>query len=102
MGIQADYSNAHFATRIHLFPPANPTIEVPTLGPSFVGCFAGPVGALLRNQVHRPTEGVQGYPGSHWLMPPGEYGGQYIISDIFSVFFFSSFFVVDPLFSRLW
>jgi len=41
-----------------------------------VGRFAGPVGAPVRNQAHRPTEGVQGYPGSHWSTPPGEYGGR--------------------------
>ncbi len=40
------------------------------------GRFARPVGAPVRNQAHRPTEGVEGYPGSHWLTPPGEYGGR--------------------------
>jgi hypothetical protein len=40
-----------------------------------VGRFARPVGALVRNQAHRPTEGVQGYPGSHSSPPLGEYGG---------------------------
>jgi hypothetical protein len=61
--------------------------------------FARPVGAPVRNQAHRPTEGVQGYPGSHWSTPPGKYGGRYMPS---SVFFrdYSSFFIVDPLFSR--
>ncbi len=38
--------------------------------------FAGPVGAPVRNQAHRPTEGVEGYQGSHWSTPPGKYGGR--------------------------
>jgi hypothetical protein len=29
------------------------------------GRFAGPVGVPVRNQAHRPTEGVEGYEGSH-------------------------------------
>ena len=37
--------------------------------------FAFPVGAPVRNQAHQPTERVQGYHRSHWLTPPGEYGG---------------------------
>ena len=42
-----------------------------------VGRFAGPVGAPVRNQVHRPTEGVQGYHRSHWSTSLSKYGGQY-------------------------
>ncbi len=38
--------------------------------------FARPVGAPVRNRVHRPMGGVQGYHGSHWSTPPGECGGQ--------------------------
>jgi hypothetical protein len=41
------------------------------------GRFAGPVGASVRTQAHRPTEVVEGYQGSHWLTPPGKYGGQW-------------------------
>jgi hypothetical protein len=52
-----------------------------------VGRFAGPVGVPVRNQAHRPTEGVQGYPGSHWSTPPGEYGGRYAIGQCFSGIF---------------
>ena len=52
-----------------------------------VSRFAGPVSALVRNQVHRPTEGVQGYQGSHWLPPSGEYGGRYMPSCFFFEFF---------------
>ncbi len=36
------------------------------------GCFAGPVGAPVRNQAHRRTEGVEGYQGSHWSPSPGK------------------------------
>ncbi len=42
--------------------------------------FACPVGVPVRNQAHRPTEGVQGYHGSHWLSPLGIYCGRYIES----------------------
>ena len=42
--------------------------------------FARPVGAPVRNQAHRPTEGVQGYPGSHWSPSSGEYCGRYMPS----------------------
>jgi hypothetical protein len=53
-----------------------------------VGRFAGPDGAPVCNQAHCPTEGIQGYHGSHWSTPPGEYGGQYMpIGQCFSVFF---------------
>jgi hypothetical protein len=60
-----------------------------------VGRFAGPVGAPVRNQAHRPTEGVQGYPGSHWSTPLGEYGGRYM--PLVSVF---PFFLVFSLSTR--
>jgi hypothetical protein len=54
--------------------------------------FAGPVGAPVHNQAHRPTEGVQGYHRSHWLTPPGEYGGRYMpLVSIFPFFFFKFF-----------
>jgi hypothetical protein len=56
-----------------------------------VGCFAGPVGAPVRNQAHQTTEGVQGYPGSHWLTPPGEYGGRNIKTGHYFPFFFEFF-----------
>ncbi len=60
-----------------------------------VGRFAGPVGAPVRNQARQPMEGVQGYHGSHWSTPPGEYGGRYMPS--VSVFpFFSEFFHRRP------
>jgi hypothetical protein len=56
-----------------------------------VGRFARPVGAPVRNQANRPTEGVQGYHGCHWSMPPGEYCGRYMKSvthtEVFSEFF---------------
>jgi hypothetical protein len=53
-----------------------------------VSRFARPVGAPVRNQAHRPTEGVQGYPGSHWSTPLGEYGGRYMQSVSVFPFFF--------------
>jgi hypothetical protein len=62
--------------------------------------FARPVGAPVRNQAHRHTEGVQGYPGSHWLTPPGEYCGRYMPS--VSVFpFFLGFFHRQPAFQQV-
>ena len=53
--------------------------------------FARPVGALVRNQAHRPTEGVQGYLGSHWLTPPGEYCGRNIKTGHYFPSFFEFF-----------
>ncbi len=29
--------------------------------------------AVVVRRLHRPIEGVKGYEGSHWLMPPGKY-----------------------------
>ncbi len=56
-----------------------------------VGRFARTVGAQVRNQAHRPTEEVQGYPESHWSTPPGEYGGRYIKTGHYFPFFFEFF-----------
>ena len=38
-----------------------------------VGRFAGPGSPPVRYQAHRPTEGVQGYDGSHWSLSSGDY-----------------------------
>jgi hypothetical protein len=38
-----------------------------------VGRFAGPGSPSVRYQAHRPTEGVQGYDGSHWSLSSGDY-----------------------------
>ena len=40
------------------------------------GRFAGRGGAPVQYRAHRPMEGVQGYNGSHWMPPPGEYCGR--------------------------
>jgi hypothetical protein len=48
-------------------------------------------GAPVRNQAHRPTEGVKGYQGSHWSTPPGKYGGQNIKTGHYFPFFFEFF-----------
>ena len=56
-----------------------------------VGHFAGPVGVPVHNQVHRPMEGVQGYHGSHWLTPPGNYGGRFIKTRHYFLFSFEFF-----------
>jgi hypothetical protein len=43
-----------------------------------VGRFAGPGGGPpVGYQAHRPTEGVQDYDGSHWLLSSGH--GEMII-----------------------
>ena len=53
--------------------------------------FAGPGGPPVLYRAHHPTEGVQGYHGSHWSPPSGEYGGRYIPSvthpEVFSKLF---------------
>jgi hypothetical protein len=38
-----------------------------------VGHFDGHGGPLLRYEAHRPMQHVQGYSGSHWMLPSGSY-----------------------------
>ena len=40
------------------------------------GHFDGHGGAPVQYPTHRPIEVVQGFEGSHWLPPLGEYFGQ--------------------------
>ena len=66
----------------------------------FVGHFARPVGAPVRYRAHRPTEGVEGYQGSHWSPSSGKYCGRCMPS--VSVFpFFLEFFHRRPAFQQV-
>ena len=65
-----------------------------------VGRFARPVGAPVRYRAHRPTEGVQGYQGSHWSPSSGEYCGRNIITGHFFPGFFE-FFHRQPAFQQV-
>jgi hypothetical protein len=40
---------------------------------SSTGCFDGHGGALKQYRWHRPMRHVQGYSGSHWTPPSGNY-----------------------------
>jgi hypothetical protein len=40
---------------------------------SSAGCFDGHGGAPERYRVHHPMRHVQGYSGSHWTRPLGNY-----------------------------
>jgi hypothetical protein len=40
---------------------------------SVVGHFDGHGGALKQYRQHHPMQHVQGYPGSHWMPPSGDY-----------------------------
>jgi hypothetical protein len=38
-----------------------------------VGHFVGHGGPLVQYKVHRSMQHVQGYSGSHWMLPSGKY-----------------------------
>ena len=40
---------------------------------SFAGHFYGHAEALKRYMRHHPMQHVQGYSGSHWMLPLGDY-----------------------------
>jgi hypothetical protein len=40
---------------------------------SIVGHFDGHGGPPVQYKVHRPMQHVQGYSGSHWMLPLGNY-----------------------------
>jgi hypothetical protein len=40
---------------------------------SIVGHFDGHGGPLMQYEAHRPMQHVQGYSGSHWTPPSGNY-----------------------------
>jgi hypothetical protein len=40
---------------------------------SVVGCFDGHGGPLVQYKAHCPMQHVQGYSGSHWTPPSGDY-----------------------------
>jgi hypothetical protein len=60
------------------------------------GHFDGRGGAPVQYHAHHPIEGIQGYNGSHWLMPPGAFCRQLEATRQKNAVFFS-FFIVDPL-----
>jgi hypothetical protein len=41
--------------------------------PLSAGCFDGHGGLLVQYKVHLPIEHIQGYTGSHWMPPLGNY-----------------------------
>jgi hypothetical protein len=41
--------------------------------PLSAGCFDGHGGQLMQYKAHLPMQHVQGYTGSHWTLPLGNY-----------------------------